>query len=312
MVKGKIVFVDETQGTICLANADGTQSRTLATNGKNPLPFPSRDKIAYMTQWADPNEIVIIDLAGKVLKHFQCEGVLAGLTRLTDVSSDGAEIMFGAYNATSKKSAIYSLSIGDGTVSKVLESDDVTSLAPGCKEIHVGDGSWSSSGDRIAFTVSCLKAGAAIGIMRRDGSELRLATEFPANPKEWSGFRNCGWSSDGRGILALDFHFAPDDQRYVLPYGMHIFVVDVDGKSIRKVPNDYRYSREDPCWSPDGSKIIYSEVRAMSESKAITCLMIMNADGTDPHRVFRGSRFSFIPFMGAENTTSPRWWTPKE
>jgi Tol biopolymer transport system component len=307
-LKGQLVFVDETRNAVCVANANGTQKRVLAENGRYPRWFPSGDKIVYVTHWADPGEIVIVSLDGTVLKRFPCTGQLAEVNEVSDVSLDGSELLLAKNGIESKGSDIYRLNIETGVMTKVLTPGDVAALVPKCKEIYVCNGSWSHNGNEIAFTVGCRGLGAAIGVIKKDGTALRLITDFPAEGSQWGGFFNYGWSPDGKKVLATNYKFAPSGQRCVLPYGAHIFVIDVDKKSVRQIPTDDKYERSDPCWSPDGMGIVYSEKRVYTESNVDVCLVVINAAGTNPQRIFPRKHSSFLPYEGGQNDIQPRWW----
>ncbi|HUK83980.1 MAG TPA: hypothetical protein VLZ12_15260 [Verrucomicrobiae bacterium] len=317
-LEGKIVFVDETQASICVANADGTENRVLPSYNQapeHPIWFPSGDKIVYTTRWSEPKEIVMVDLAGTALKRIPCVDSLSNIVEITDVSLDGATALLTKSGAVTDDSGIYKLAIKDGTLTKILgENDAALALSEvRCKRVHVSHGTWSPDGEQISLTVSCSDIGCAIGIMRSDGSSLRLLTEFPQDKAKWRGFTNHGWSPDGGKILATNYRFSPRGLGYDPPYGEQVFVIDIASKRNRQVPSDSRYDRGDPCWSPNGAKILYSETRVARDLTYDRCLVVIDAGGNNPRRLFRGpwSWLYFLPLVQGQNDMEPRWWSPK-
>ncbi|MDO5642809.1 MAG: Tol-Pal system beta propeller repeat protein TolB [Paracoccus sp. (in: a-proteobacteria)] len=96
-----------------------------------------------------------------------------------------------------------------------------------------GEPAWSPRGDRIAFTRQGAAGGAAIGIMRPDGSDERLLT---------AGGNDGGpsWAPNGRVLIFT--RLAGEDD---VP-GLHS--VDITGRNMRPVAlND---AASDPAWGP--------------------------------------------------------------
>src|SRR6202040_2750685 len=75
------------------------------------------------------------------------------------------------------------------------------------------------------------------------------------------------WSPDGKKIA-----FTSD-----LGGGLNIYVMDADGKNIKKLTKENDASRA-PAWSPDGKKIAFTR----HVDGGVPDIFVMNADGSDP------------------------------
>jgi Tol biopolymer transport system component len=123
-----------------------------------------------------------------------------------------------------------------------------------------------------------------LGLIHPDGTGRRVIkpgayVEYPA------------WSPDGRRIAFMS-QVAGEGSPY------DIFVMNADGTDARRLT---RSPGADgwPSWSPDGLQIVFSSVRDdCTYSEATDCLTtgdvgpwhtlyVMNADGSDPHRLTR-------------------------
>jgi hypothetical protein len=91
-------------------------------------------------------------------------------------------------------------------------------------------------------------------------------------------------------------------------------VIELAGQSYHQVPADSKYMREDPIWSPDGARILYSERRVTRDFNIDTCLMVVGVDGSGARRLFDGppSWLYFLPFVSGQNDVQPCWWAPNE
>jgi Tol biopolymer transport system component len=141
---------------------------------------------------------------------------------------------------------------------------------------------WSpDGGEWIAWNTASGGFVFDLGLIRPDGSGRRVIksgvyVEYPA------------WSPDGSRIAFM----SPEGSQY------DIFVMNADGTDVRRLtesPADDGW----PAWSPDGRQIVFSSVRDdCLYSEADDCLTtgdigpwhtlyVMNADGTDQHRLTR-------------------------
>jgi len=140
---------------------------------------------------------------------------------------------------------------------------------------------WSTDGEWIAWNTASAGFVFDLGLIHPDGTGRRVIkpgvyVEYPA------------WSPDGRRIAFMSHEGSQYD----------IFVMSADGTDVRRVtesPSDDGW----PAWSPDGRQIVFSSQRDDCHySEAEDCLTtgdigpwhtlyVMNADGTDQHRLSR-------------------------
>ncbi len=148
-----------------------------------------------------------------------------------------------------------------GLYTMAADGSDVRHLAPADSSIHSFPPRWSPDGRRLAFVRGAGTPGQAVYTVGADGSDLKRITPAASLPS---------WSPDGERLaLAL-----PDGEEVAL------YTIAADGSDARRLTsvegwqrqgwNDGRYEPdptvawiETVAWSPDGSKILYTCLRAV-------------------------------------------------
>jgi Tol biopolymer transport system component len=120
---------------------------------------------------------------------------------------------------------------------------------------------WSPDGRRIAFTRDS-----------QDGSELRIVNAD-------------GTADSGFGVPGVGAVFSPDGTKfafvdYIPPGYPQIFVMNADGSGVTQLT--YGSGASEPDWSPDGTKIAFSQGPV---SYGRSEIYVMNADGTGQMRL---------------------------
>jgi Tol biopolymer transport system component len=128
--------------------------------------------------------------------------------------------------------------------------------------------SWSRSGQIVFVRINPRTYQSGIWLVRPNGRGLRrLRTTLPNVTRPvWS----------------------PVGSRLLLTEGRTLMVVNADGTKRRSITNlaaDARGNRVDPepAWSPDGSQVVFKELRARTTGRAD--LWIVKADGTGRRRL---------------------------
>jgi len=138
------------------------------------------------------------------------------------------------------------------------------------------DPTWSPDGNRIAFRTKRADAKGDIWIMNANGSSAALLSgsiDYDHDP-DWSSTNRVVWVSDRRG----------DDNLYWLDVANPNVVNEV---AISALDDEL-----EPAWSPDGSKIAYTQ----DDHSGFTRIWVINTDGSNP-----------LPLTDASHDEEPSW-----
>jgi dipeptidyl aminopeptidase/acylaminoacyl peptidase len=192
-------------------------------------------------------------------------------------SPDGTKLAYAACARTcgpSRAEGAHRLLIADATGRRTPHPVPIPTGA-GMPGRSLTDVQWSPDGSLIAF-VSHDDVGAHLNVFHPDGSSLRRVADG-----DLFGVR---WSPDGSLIAFV----SRDDDR------VHLDVVRPDGSSLRRVA-DVGEPFVNFEWSPDGKRLAI----VVSAGPRSADVSVVNADGTDLHRIARcrcdlqGPRFAF-------------------
>lgn len=231
-------------------NEDGSGLQNLTVDPSPYLSFswsPDGSRIVFNSYWADNDEIYVMNADGSGITRLTYE---PGYDEFPAWSPDGARIAFSSNRQGSRQVHVMGT---DG--SNVIR---LTNLSLGC-----GNHMWSPDGSRIAFdNFNMVSNDEEIYTINSDGSGLLRLTE--------NGYFDSlkQWSPDGSHIL-----FLSNRDQGGAENREDVYVMNLDGtEPVRLTTSGYI---QDAAWSPDGSKIAYSDFSAAKG------LFVMDPDGTD-------------------------------
>ncbi len=269
---------------IFTAHPDGSAQRQLTFEGDNGRPAWSPDgtRLTFSTDRTTGVSVAIMDADGS---H---QRVLAA-GEAPDWSPDGSSIAF------SRAGQLWVMRV-DGTGLRQVTRSSTVKAGP----------SWSPDGTRLAFILiqdpqSASSPRPTIGIVNADGSHERILTP-PGRVNvrvESDGTRTVLETADDANAPA----WSPVDERIAFWSGIEqrygqVWVVKADGTASMQLTDDPSHrNSDDPSWSPDGRRILFSTGRSGRNE-----LWVMNADGTGQHRLFR---IDAGPFPGRASWQKP-------
>jgi len=157
---------------------------------------------------------------------------------------------------------IYSVNIDGSGAAKLTDDVQVTTVN--------AYPTWSPDGKQIAFGKLTALIN-EIDVMNADGSNPHAIAKFaPGDYPAW-----VSWSPDGSRIL-----FVRNGEPCLTSSCFQIYTVKSDGTGLAQVTHTPS-SHEDPTWSPDGTKIAYSQYTTGPRY----VVYVINADGTDEHEI---------------------------
>jgi TolB protein len=143
--------------------------------------------------------------------------------------------------------------------------------------------SWSPNGLWIAFEAD----------RDRDDPEIYLANAVDGTNQQRLTFTRAldevpSWFPDSKQIVfSSDMHGKPQSGNY------DIYIINVDGSDVRRITTTAG-AASNPCVSADGSKIVYDY---HSDDYRKSEIYIMNADGSNPVCLGKGSNPAWSPFL---------------
>jgi Tol biopolymer transport system component len=240
-------------------------------------------RIAYCSNETGAFEIWTMDADGTAQAQLT---KLGGSATFPDFSPDGTKVVFDGTQGTDTHTEILTVDTATGGTVSALTS--CAGAKPGCSDSFPA---WSPDGTRIAWIhvddadADGNPTSEQVWVMDADGKNARaLTTDAP--PKD----QLPDWSPDGSQIA---YESGPGGSGA-------IWVVNADGSDPHLLigctatdpapcaTGDYG----GPAWSPDGKEIAFLSVTSDTTDRPV---MVMNADGSDAHRLMTAPSVDFVP-----------------
>ncbi len=278
---------DATGSNIFSMFPDGTDMKQLTKDTGNHLCASysaDASHIAYCGDGSGNFEIWTINEDGTAPEQLTH---LGGTALFPDASHDGRKIAFGGVQGDDTHNEIYVVDASTGQDLVALTSCD--GLATGCYNDYPA---WSPDDKQIVYihaddNANDVLVNEQVWVMNADGSNQHPLTSGDA-PKD----QVPNWSPDGKSIVYSSGSLSNDG----------IWVMKTDGSANHQL-SGCQSADASPCaagddfgpvWSPDGTRIAFvrSFLDVGSEDRPI---YVMNADGTDQHRVIEATILAAVP-----------------
>ncbi len=272
---------------------DGTNRKQLTFDGDNGRPDWSPDgrRITFNAKRNGNDLVAVMDADGSNQK-------LLTVGAAPDWSPDGKQI---AYTRPDSQVPQIWVINADGSNIRQITQSNTAKIAP----------SWSPDGQQMVFVWpknlnSPSDPQPEIGIINSDGTNERILTtadriNVRVNPD--GSTTVCETANDANAPA-----WSPVDNRITFWSGIEnqygqIWVINSDGTGSKQLTEDCSHrNSDDPSWSPDGKKILFSTGRSGRNE-----LWVMDADGSNEKKV---SDIDAVPFPGRASwqpvVTAPR------
>jgi TolB protein len=267
--------------------SDGSNRRQLTFEGDNGRPdwSPDGKKIAFGSIGNGKSWVAVMNADGSN-QRLVVEG-----SPDPDWSPDGSQIAFSHPSASAEghiQSQIWLMNADGSKLRQITRSSTIK-----------GGPSWSPDGTQMVFILvknpgSPTDPQPQIGIMNADGTKERmLTTKSRVNVRrEPDGTTTVLETANDANAPA----WSPVDNRIAFWSGIEnrygqVWVINSDGtKSTQLTEDPTHRNSDDPSWSPDGKKILFSTGRSGRNE-----LWIMDADGSNERKL---SDIDASPFPG--------------
>jgi Tol biopolymer transport system component len=98
-----------------------------------------------------------------------------------------------------------------------------------------------------------------------------------------------------KGHAAGSPEFSADGTRIVFAIDGQVWVMNADGSAQHQLTRQPGLVNQQPSWSPDGRKIVFSRCAVLSGMPEFCDLDVMNADGSDLKKLLGGNWINQVP-----------------
>ncbi|KAF0246142.1 MAG: hypothetical protein FD180_973 [Planctomycetota bacterium] len=250
---------------IFVAKPDGSERRQLTSEGQNGLAdwSPDGKRLTFMAIRENGPFIGVMNADGSNQQLIAARGISP------DWSPDGRLIAF------SRNGQIWTVR-ADGKEEKQVTSSSTMKVRP----------SWSPDGKQMVFMLvrnpDPSNPQPQIGIMNSDGTNERILTVEDRTNVDKGGTRVLETAHDTNAPS-----WSPVDDRVVFWSGIEtkygqVWSIRADGTASTQLTHEpHHANNDDPSWSPDGTKILFSTGRSGRNE-----LWVMDADGKNEMRLF--------------------------